>query len=104
MWEARDKALPSYECFQQLRQHMLVHAPEERVESEHLLLLYKRNLTEFAVEFCTLAMGSGWNEPLLKAAFHHVLIEEVLTEMACCNEKLTLNSLIDLTIQLDNLL
>lgn len=51
-----------------------------------------------------LAAGSGWNEPTLKAAFRQGLNSEVLNELACCNEQLTLDFLIDLAIRLDHLL
>lgn len=48
--------------------------------------------------------GSGWNELALKVTFQRGLNEMVLTEMACHDESLTLDSLIDLAIRLDNLL
>lgn len=59
-------------------------------------------MAEYALEFRTLAAGSRWNELVLKAAFWHGLNETVLTEMAC--RDLSLDSLIDYTLGLDDLL
>lgn len=61
-------------------------------------------VAEYALEFRMLAVGNGWNELVLKAAFHWGLNEAVLTEMACRDKRLSLDSFIDLTIRLDNLL
>lgn len=61
-------------------------------------------MTEFALEFCTIAMGSSWNEPALKIAFWQGLDPRVLTELACSDKQTTLDTLIDLSIHLDNLL
>lgn len=60
--------------------------------------------TEYAFEFRTITASSGWTEPVLKAAFHHGLNEDILTELACQDKNVTLDSLIDLAICLDNLL
>lgn len=60
-------------------------------------------MADYALEFCTLAAESGWNEPALKA-YWQVLNPEILTNLACRDDEATLNSLIDLSIHLDNLL
>lgn len=59
---------------------------------------------EHALEFCTLAAESGSNKTALKAAFHLGFNPEVLTDLACRNDQATLNSLINMAIQLDNLI
>lgn len=59
---------------------------------------------KYALEFCTIAVGSAWNEPALKAAFWQGLDPRVLTELACQDKQATLDSLIDLSICLDKLL
>lgn len=64
----------------------------------------KRNAAEYALEFCTLPVGSGWNKPVLKAIFHQGLNPEVLTELTCRDDKASLDSLIDLAIHLDHLI
>lgn len=75
VWETRDKTLSSFVQFQQLFQRVFEHAPEEGEVSKHLLTLSQgnRRAAEYALEFCTLAVGSGWNELALKAAFRRGL-------------------------------
>lgn len=64
----------------------------------------KRRVAGYALEFCTIATGSSWNEPALKAAFWQGLNPQVLTELVCQNEQAKVNTLINLAICLDNLL
>lgn len=59
---------------------------------------------EYTLELHTLAAGSGWEKPALKAALRQDLNLEVLMEMACHDDKLTLDSRINLAISLDHLL
>lgn len=74
--------------------------------SERLLNLSRGNwrAAEYALDFRTLAAGSRCNKSVLKAAFRHRLKEENLTAVACCDENACLDSFIDLTIHLDNML
>lgn len=64
----------------------------------------ERHVSEYALEFRTIAAGSGWNSTALKAAFRKGLNSDVLTELDCRDEQLTLDALIDLAIPLDLLL
>lgn len=55
----------------------------EREDIEVLLLAMtqgKLSMAEYTLEFHTLAAGSEWNEPALKAVFCQELNAEVLTE------------------------
>lgn len=85
---------------------MFEHSPEEGKASERLLSISRGNqqAADNMLEFWTLAAGSGWNEPSLKAAFHRGLNEKVLTEMACQYDNISLDDLIDIAICLDSLL
>lgn len=64
----------------------------------------KRRAAEYALEFHIIASGSEWNELALKVEFQQGLNTEVLTELACHDKQMTLNSLIDLATSLDNLI
>lgn len=55
-------------------------------------------------EFHMLAAGSLWKEPALKVAFHQALTQDVFTELACQDNTMSLDSLFDLAIWLDNLM
>lgn len=60
----------------------------------------KCHAVEYALEFCTLTSSSGWNKPVpLKGIF-----QRGLTELACHDDSVSLNSLIDPAICLDDLL
>lgn len=63
-----------------------------------------RCVAEYALEFCTVVARSVWNEPTLRTVFRQGLNPNIVTELACCDEQLALDSLIDLTIRLDHLL
>lgn len=73
---------------------------------EQLLSLRQGNQSavEFALTFHTLAGGSGWNEPVLKAAYHQDLNQDILMELAYRDDQASLNSLVDLSIHFDHLL
>lgn len=46
-----------------------------------------------SLEFCSLVVGSVWNEPALKYSFQQGLNVEVLTELACRDDQVSLGSL-----------
>lgn len=80
------------------------HAPKGK-EWESSCLLFKqgwRHEVDYGLQFCTLAAGSGGNELALKDAFCQGLNTEVLTELACWDDQVTLYSFLDLAICLDN--
>lgn len=58
---------------------------------------------EYMLEFCMLTAGTGWNEPALKVAFCQGFDPCVLIELACRDEQISLDALIDMSIHLDNL-
>lgn len=89
---------------------MFEHCPESD-DCELLMTLTEgdHHSAEYTLEFRPIAAGSGWNELVLKAVFCCGLNEEILTNLACRDENISLltyfiNSLIDLAIRLDNLL
>uniref|UniRef100_A0A3B1JAD9 CCHC-type domain-containing protein n=1 Tax=Astyanax mexicanus TaxID=7994 RepID=A0A3B1JAD9_ASTMX len=62
-----------------------------------------RSVSDYALEFRTLAAGSGWNEPALRVMFRNGLRADVLSELACKDDGLPLDELISLAIRLDQL-
>lgn len=67
---ARDSC--SYECFSELLCQVFEFSPKGMEISEQLLTVKQgsRQVVEYALEFRTLATGSGWNGPVLQAVFH----------------------------------
>lgn len=61
-----------------------------------------RSVAEYAIEFRTLAVESGWNEASLLAAFINGLSERLKDELVTHPEPVNLDNLIALTIRIDN--
>lgn len=91
--------MTSYQCFTELFQHTFDHSPDGREAGDQLLTLTQRarRVSDYALEFRT-------TTAVLKAVFRLGLHPEMLTELACRDEQLTLDSLIGLAIRLDHLL
>lgn len=65
----------------------------------------KRKVSEYTLEFqFQITSGSRCNETALQAVFHQGLSENVLKELACKDQALSLDSLIGLVIHLDCLI
>ncbi|XP_070985515.1 mucin-5B-like [Oncorhynchus clarkii lewisi] len=64
----------------------------------------RRSAQDYALEFRTLAAGSGWNDRALIDHYRCSLWEDVRRELACWDTALSLDELIDMSIRLDNLL
>ncbi|KAI4874604.1 hypothetical protein NFI96_006457, partial [Prochilodus magdalenae] len=60
-------------------------------------------VTSYALDFRTIAAGSGWNEPALLTIFRNGLNVDIRKEMACRDDRLSLEELIALAIRLDQL-
>lgn len=61
-------------------------------------------MVEYALRFNTLAAESQWNEPALKAVFRRALNSKILKEQACWAEEAKLDSWIDMSIKIVNIL
>ncbi|KAI4880093.1 hypothetical protein NFI96_008263 [Prochilodus magdalenae] len=61
-----------------------------------------RSAAEYALEFRTLATGSGWSNPALHTVYKRGLRKDLRAEMACRGEALTLDQFIQTSIALDN--
>lgn len=59
-------------------------------------------MEDYALEFRTLKAESKWNDPALTSAFCHGLRTEILHELACRDDKATLDSLIDMAVRTNN--
>ncbi|KAL7884490.1 hypothetical protein AOLI_G00072600 [Acnodon oligacanthus] len=59
---------------------------------------------DFSLTFHTLAAESGWNDQALETVYRNGLNEKLKSEMACKDDAQTLDGLIRLSFQLDNLI
>ncbi|KAL6488235.1 hypothetical protein MHYP_G00019760 [Metynnis hypsauchen] len=63
----------------------------------------KRSAAEYALEFRTLAAGSGWSEVALLTVYKRGLRRDLQAEMVCRGEQMTLDHFIQISFALDGL-
>ena len=61
----------------------------------------QRSISDYAIEFRTLAASAGWGEQELHGAYFNGLSERLLDELNTCELPTSLNALIDLTLRID---
>lgn len=106
VWREGGDVTTSYARFIALFRAVFEHPIDGKERSERLLKLSQGTGTaaEYALQFRTLAAASGWNDKALIALYRRGLREDVRMELACRDQELTLDALINLSINLDYLL
>uniref|UniRef100_A0A8K9V5D1 DUF4939 domain-containing protein n=1 Tax=Oncorhynchus mykiss TaxID=8022 RepID=A0A8K9V5D1_ONCMY len=103
VWEQQPVICSSLEGFvEELRK--VVDAPFSRKEAARKLIHLQqdaRTVTDYAVDFHTLAAESAWNPEVLFDMFLHVVLEEVKDELAARLLPTDFDSLIALIIRID---
>lgn len=104
VWEAQSPLCHSYPAFSQEMKKVFDHPIRGHEAGRRLFTLRQgsRSTAEYAVEFRTLAAGSGWNDLALQGAFRRGLCEGVKDELATRDEAASLDALISLAIRVDN--
>ncbi|KAK3556524.1 hypothetical protein QTP70_009070 [Hemibagrus guttatus] len=85
-------------------QRVFDHPLSGRQASKKLLTLRQNNgsATEYAIQFRTIAAGSGWNDESLMVCFLNGLSEAIKDDLATREPARDLETLIDQAIRLDN--
>ncbi|KAF7640741.1 hypothetical protein LDENG_00018150 [Lucifuga dentata] len=80
------------------------HPVQGKFAAKRLLSLCQgsRSVAEYSIDFRVLAAESGWNEEALQGAYLQGLSEQIKDELAARDETDSLDSLISLSIRLDN--
>lgn len=106
VWNGPDSAREHYPEFSCRFRAVFDHPIDGRAVGERLFHLRqeRRSAQDYALEFRTLAAGSGWNDRALMDHYRCGLREDVRRELACRDTTLSLDQLIDMSIRLDNLL
>lgn len=105
VWKKGGEPIARLDFFLAMFCRVFNHVSEEREVDEGLMSLMQeqQSVVEYALKFRTLSPESEWNKPALKAVFRHGLNSNILTELACWDDKATLDSLIDMSIKIDHL-
>lgn len=104
LWERQDTCMASYQEFTAEMRKLFDHPVRGKDAANRLFSLRQgaRSVAEFVIEFRTLAVESGWNEASLQAAFYQGLSEQLKDELISYPEPSDLDSLIALSIRVDN--
>ncbi|KAI4897414.1 hypothetical protein NFI96_032838 [Prochilodus magdalenae] len=103
VWPSYERG--TYEEFIKDFKAVFDHPNEGKTAGDLLFQLHQgsRSVAQYALEFRTVAAGTGWNEPALLTAFRHGLHMDIRKELAYRHDGLTLEELISLAIRLDQL-
>lgn len=105
VWEEQSPAVcQSYAAFTREMKKVFDHPVRGKEATRRLMSLRQgaRGVSEFAIEFRTLAAESGWNNEALQGAFQKALNEDIKDELASRDESKDLDELISCSIRLDN--
>lgn len=103
-WEGRNQCLNTYEAFtQELRRAFDRPTRRQAVSRQlHALRQGTGSVSDYSIEFRTLAADSGWGaDPALQSAFYNGLSESIKDELTSREEPADLDSLITLSIKID---
>uniref|UniRef100_A0A672N1C9 Ty3 transposon capsid-like protein domain-containing protein n=1 Tax=Sinocyclocheilus grahami TaxID=75366 RepID=A0A672N1C9_SINGR len=106
VWESDSIIRTSYEYFKQQLRDVFEYPAGGRDISMQLLSMSQGNhsAADYAVEYGTLAVQSGWNDVSLKAVFQRSLTQELQAELACKGETSTFSEFVNLAIRIDTLM
>lgn len=104
VWGAQSPCCSSYSAFEMEFKKVFDHPIRGREASKRLLTLQQdgRSAADYAIQFRTMAAGSGWNEESLMVCFQNGLSEALQDELVTRDPAISLESLIDLAVRLDN--
>ena len=61
----------------------------------------QRSISDYAIEFRTLAASAEWGERELHGAYYNGLTERLLDELSTCELPVSLEALVELTLRID---
>ncbi|KAI2650240.1 Transposon Tf2-6 polyprotein [Labeo rohita] len=104
LWDQQSPLTENSEAFISEMKRVFYHPASRGDANYHLLRLSQgtRSVSEFAIEFRTLATEAGWNSQALRAAIHNALSPEIKDELAFRDPAPDLESLIDVATRVDH--
>ena len=106
VWEQGGDNIEDFTSFEALFKAVFQHPAEGLEVGEQLLKLEQgdRTVADYSLVFRTIAARSGWNDRSLLTVYRRGLKPDIQSELACRDDDLTLDQLMELAIRLDNLL
>ncbi|KAI2658160.1 Transposon Tf2-6 polyprotein [Labeo rohita] len=106
VWDLGHSTYPTFATFLRSFKEVFQPTPDSSEAEEQIVSLRqgRRPAADYALEFCTLAAHSGWNDAPLKLHYRKGLNPDLQVELACRDESLSLSQYIDLSIRVDNVM
>lgn len=103
-WARNSLVCHSLDSFKDMLSKIFDHTTPGRESARALMGLRqaKRRVSDYAIEFCTLAADSGWNPAPLCDAFLHGLADRIKDQLTPLELPEDLDSLISLAVKIDN--
>lgn len=103
-WETTPTIRHNYNVFVGELRKVFDHPVQGKEAAKRLLSLRQasRSAAEYSIDFRTLAAEAGWDDVALQSVFINGLNEQLKDELAVREEHDTLDTLISITIRLDN--
>lgn len=104
IWESQSPILSSYQCFSDEMRRVFDHPVRGKDVASRLLSLRQgsRSVAEFAIDFRTIAQGSGWSDASLQGVFLRGLNNPVREELALRDDSESLEALTALAVRLES--
>lgn len=104
VWETQSNVASTYPMFTSEMRKLFDHPVRGRDASKRLHALRQgtRGVADYAIEFRTLAVESGWNDEALESVFYNGLSSQIKDELVSYPEPETLEDLVQLAIRVDN--
>ena len=103
LWEARSPSCGNFEVLAAEMRRIFDRSKHGHEAARELLHMHqgRRSVSDFAIDFQTLATSSGWNPEALFDTFLNGLSEEIKDELVAHNLPDTCEGLVDLAIRID---
>ncbi|XP_077961190.1 uncharacterized protein LOC144410185 [Gasterosteus aculeatus] len=101
VWETQSNVASTYPMFTSEMRKLFDHPVRGRDASKRLHALRQgtRGVADYAIEFRTLAVESGWNDEALESVFYNGLSSQIKDELVSYPEPETLEDLVQLAIR-----
>ena len=103
VWEANAPECQTFSQFAQAMRGVFDRSVSGPAATQQLFRIRQgqRSISDYAIDFRTLAASARWGEQELHGAYFNGLSERLLDELSTCKLPVSLDTLIDLTLRID---